>query len=412
MIRDHVREAQKPSAPAATNALRRKCSLCSKKRHLLQRSSDGQQGPKSMPSAVQDVLRSSGRPLEPEARRFFEPRFGHDFGRVRIHTGYKAAESTRKLNALAFTFGEDIVVGDKSSQNKKEALKTLAHELVHVIQQGAALPGGEFEVNDRNSASEREARQVSYNLMAGLPVAVNHSFRGVQRDGGDEEERRRLPPAEASQSSSSQFQQTAVGASLGWPGSYRRPTYQLQLDPSIRAQMNIMQLLTLDSMRRSLLLLDYSTIAASQPPPWLSTSAVPATQPGQPLVPRGAGPSEPRAATTGDLVRAVMRIPAVDSALTRLQTEASGQARHAWHELSTGERVILLTQTALIGGGTLAGILSSTGARQFALEQLQGRDLPVPGIRGLTFRLNLAGPERSVMFNLDVGQLLPPSLGF
>lgn len=188
--------------------------------------------------------------------------------------------------------------------------------------------------------------------------------------------------------------------------------YQLQLDPSIRAQMDVMQLLAPESIRRSFLLLDYSTLVASQPPSWLSTSTAPAAQTSQPLVPRGAGPSEPRPATTGDLVRAVMRVPAVDSALTRLQTEASSQASHVWHELSTGERVILLTQTALIGGGAIAGILSSSGGRQLALEQLQGRNVPVPGVPGLTFKLNLTGPERNVMFNLNLGRLLPSSLGF
>jgi hypothetical protein len=358
-----------------------------------------------MPPIVLEVLRSPGRPLDDESRRFFEPRLNHEFGRVRIHIGSKAEDSTKALNALAFTSGEKIVLGEKVSKDKKAASRTLAHELVHVVQQRDAVLGGELEIDDTNSPSEREARKLSDDIISGLPAAVNHSFSGIQKDNGDEEERLRLAPT-------SQPQLSLGRGSLGWPGIQQRPEYQLELDPSIRAQMDVMQLLDPDSIRRSMLQLDYSTFVASQPPPWLRTPSTTAAQPSQPLVPREAGPSEPRQATIGDFFRALVRVPAVDSALTSLRTEASGQARHVWHELSTGERVILLSQTALIGGGTLAGILSSSEARQFALEQLQGRDVPVPGVPGLTFQLNLAGQERRVMFNLNLGRLLPPSLGF
>jgi hypothetical protein len=37
-----------------------------------------------VPPIVHDVLRSAGRPLDPGTRAFMEPRFGHDFGRVRV----------------------------------------------------------------------------------------------------------------------------------------------------------------------------------------------------------------------------------------------------------------------------------------------------------------------------------------
>ena len=32
-----------------------------------------------------------------------EPRFGHDFSQVRVHTDLKASESARALNAFAYT---------------------------------------------------------------------------------------------------------------------------------------------------------------------------------------------------------------------------------------------------------------------------------------------------------------------
>jgi hypothetical protein len=36
-------------------------------------------------------------------RAFFEPRFGHDFSQVQVHSDAKAAESARAVNALAYS---------------------------------------------------------------------------------------------------------------------------------------------------------------------------------------------------------------------------------------------------------------------------------------------------------------------
>jgi hypothetical protein len=44
---------------------------------------------------VAEALHSPGRPLDPAVRAALEPRFGHDFSRVRIHTERRAAESAR-----------------------------------------------------------------------------------------------------------------------------------------------------------------------------------------------------------------------------------------------------------------------------------------------------------------------------
>src|SRR5690348_11743952 len=38
------------------------------------------------PAIVRDVLRSTGQPLDQATRAYFEPRFGHDFSTVRVHT--------------------------------------------------------------------------------------------------------------------------------------------------------------------------------------------------------------------------------------------------------------------------------------------------------------------------------------
>jgi len=380
-------------------ALLRKCDKCHKKQ-LLKRSSEGA-GPRSVPPIVYEVLCSPGRPLDPGTRAFFEPRFAHDFGRVRVHTEPEAARSARQVSALAYTMGSDIVFDSgKYAPERDVGRSLLAHELTHVVQQGSASENADLTVADSDSSSEAEARKASKAVASGRitdfrPVA---SASGIQRENGDEDERK-MPD-------SSQSRQSMGGGGNAWQSNVQKPWYQLQLDPRIGSQLAVMQYtdrtLSTESLRRSLLQIDYSTLQTTQPPPWVTTPSVP---PAKPLVPKGAGPSVPRPATTGDIIKGAMRIPAVDSALTRLRTEASDQAKHVWRELRAGGRIVLLTQTALIGSGALAGILSSPEARQFAFQQLQGTNIPMPGIPGLTFQLNLASPQRSVMFNLNLGEM-------
>src|SRR6185312_11363096 len=62
----------------------------------------------SLPDSFSPV-HGVGQPLEPATRAFMEPRFGHDFSHVRIHTDARAAASARSINALAYTSGSNIV---------------------------------------------------------------------------------------------------------------------------------------------------------------------------------------------------------------------------------------------------------------------------------------------------------------
>ena len=94
------------------------------------------------------ALRSGGRPLPDSLRVFMEPRFGHDFGSVRIHTGNTAVELAASIHARAFALGPDLVFGANQYAPETETGRLLlAHELTHSIQQGHAT---------RLSAPERE----------------------------------------------------------------------------------------------------------------------------------------------------------------------------------------------------------------------------------------------------------------
>ncbi|OEU83691.1 MAG: hypothetical protein BA873_08705 [Desulfobulbaceae bacterium C00003063] len=56
-------------------------------------------------------LKGGGQPLSENDRAFFEPRFGCDFSKVRVHTDAQAAEAARAVNARAYTVGQDVMFG-------------------------------------------------------------------------------------------------------------------------------------------------------------------------------------------------------------------------------------------------------------------------------------------------------------
>jgi hypothetical protein len=89
------------------------------------------------PAGVQDALgNSTGQPLDASTRAFMEPRFGHDFSRVRVHTDAAAASASRNLSASAFTLGSSIFFNaDRYEPHRLSGLGLIAHELTHVMQQ-------------------------------------------------------------------------------------------------------------------------------------------------------------------------------------------------------------------------------------------------------------------------------------
>ena len=81
-------------------------------------------------------LRGAGRPLPATVRAPMEQAFGADFRAVRVHSGPGAATFSHDLGARAFTIGSDIVLGADAADSAQPSV--LAHELAHVVQDGAA----------------------------------------------------------------------------------------------------------------------------------------------------------------------------------------------------------------------------------------------------------------------------------
>jgi hypothetical protein len=125
------------------------CEACRKKK--LQRHSENpdlssiSHPPSSVsevPPIVDEVLRSPGQPLDAETRTFMEPRFGHDFSTVRVHTDARAIESAGAMNAHAYTVGHNIVFGARQyAPRSSRGKRLLAHELTHSLQQGSQTKG-------------------------------------------------------------------------------------------------------------------------------------------------------------------------------------------------------------------------------------------------------------------------------
>ena len=206
--------------PGRTGLLQRKCDCgsttgpsgecteCRKKR--LQRRATNHAEPSSVPPVVDEVLRSPGQPLDAHTRASMEARFGHDFGRVsvhsklpqgtsrnpvigpahdeyereadtaasrvsvatpmggrgsadfgnvRVHTDSRAAESAQALDAHAYASGHHIVFSAGGyAPWTSEGRGLLAHELAHVLQQtGPATGTLQRNPDDKGGQEEKPA---------------------------------------------------------------------------------------------------------------------------------------------------------------------------------------------------------------------------------------------------------------
>jgi hypothetical protein len=138
-----------------------------RKEEVIQRKPVNNDEISEVPPIVHEVLGSPGQPLDLEARIFMEPRFGHDFSKVRVHTDAKATESARTIGAAAYTVGYQIVF-DKSRYlpDSTEGRYLLAHELAHVVQQRFASFTSQLRpLGEPTNPFEIEADRASNNVM-------------------------------------------------------------------------------------------------------------------------------------------------------------------------------------------------------------------------------------------------------
>jgi hypothetical protein len=133
------------------------------------------------------ALQGSGQPLPSSDRAFFEPRFGRDFGAVRIHSGLEAADLAQRVHARAFTVGKSVLLGRGEDRPGTEAGRLLlAHELTHVVQQGseastgsadaATLQRDEVECESFSPVGDAEAQRLIDNALSSSENDLREAF--------------------------------------------------------------------------------------------------------------------------------------------------------------------------------------------------------------------------------------------
>jgi hypothetical protein len=151
---DRVAQQMVSSTP-----LQRKCLLEDETKKLVQRKNNEVS---TGASVSNDLIRNlgPGQPLNPAMRAFFEPRFGHDFSRVRVHSDAQAA---RVVNARAFTAGRDVVFGKgEYAPDMTSGKRLIAHELTHVVQQNSS---------GYSQMQLKETKEITYIVKPGDTIA-------------------------------------------------------------------------------------------------------------------------------------------------------------------------------------------------------------------------------------------------
>ena len=171
-------------------------------------------------------------------------------------------------------------------------------------------------------------------------------------------------------------------------------------------------------------------------PAWQSVMSQPLPRPAKPMFTPGAGPSTPRPGELSDVTDALYQLPPVQGLVGQVHDEGLRQLRllrGEWNRASPGERTVMVTMTGIVVGSSVGIILANEPTRHAAFDFIKGRDIPIPFVDGLSFkildrggsltvplghgfsgttRLQFPGdashPDYGVMLNLDVLELLRP----
>jgi GH24 family phage-related lysozyme (muramidase) len=272
------------------------CEGCGTQGLSLQRSTRNSepetQNSGGVPPIVDEVLRSPGRPLDPDTRAFMEPRFGHDFSRVRVHTDGRAEESARAVNALAYTVGRDIVLGSAHSGLGHSIQRhVMAHELAHVVQQSAVSHAEQPEtlaVGAGDDIYEQDAERVAGQISGATKVPATGPV--SQRVA-----RRRLSRVNTAEATRVLRTGTVAGSGLQF--------YPMQLASTRIGPVSGVGGLIGDTSSNRLSVIIGQNLTLNQ----LATILLPLWQTATPFTPPGAtAPVTPQAITAADLARGLL----------------------------------------------------------------------------------------------------------
>jgi hypothetical protein len=181
-VAEQVMRMPEPAAAMTSQGnpvVRRNCANCKKEddehKKIARKEFGGAVGLDRMtaPPIVHQVMRSQGEQLDPASRAFFEPRFGRDFGSVRLHTDSLAARSAQEMSALAYTVGRHLIfAGGQHTPNTRAGRQLLAHELAHVVQQSGAMPPNNRRLADAKDGEGPTADQAAMRAGSGQAASL------------------------------------------------------------------------------------------------------------------------------------------------------------------------------------------------------------------------------------------------
>ncbi|UQX88110.1 DUF4157 domain-containing protein [Jatrophihabitans telluris] len=366
---------------------------------------------------VRPMSRPSGRTLDPWVRALFEPRFGQDFGRVRVHQDAAAAELTRAGQAHAVTSGDDIAFApDSYRPTSAQGLVRMGHELAHVVQ---------FRRGRPDVLGETRAHEAARTIASGGLVG-SHQLggppRGMARDplaptpspfavGELEFVLGRFNSFTAGSSELSAADATSADSLAGHLKA------MLAADPTTRfivrgRSVAVENRPDLSSERARAVMA--ALVAAGIPRTALSTETT-LSGPGRDEVdvrvapPRstvadlapGVPPPAARKGSASDAANAVLKVPAIAGLKDRAEAEAKRQLGRT----TTEDKVAIGVGTAgFLGVGTAALVLSAE-LRNLALSQLDGVTIPLAPLADLHFQVPV--PGTNVRLGLDMRALGP-----
>jgi hypothetical protein len=145
-----------------------RCISCRRRNGLIQRSAENEDP--ACAWGMDEIVRSTGQPMDRALRTDMEQSFGIDFSEVRLHTDAAAARSARHLKARAYTVGPNIVFAQgRFAPQTALGRHLIAHELTHVLQQRGASPNN---VTLEPERAEHQARSTAAAVCSGHPVAA------------------------------------------------------------------------------------------------------------------------------------------------------------------------------------------------------------------------------------------------
>ncbi|MBW4635574.1 MAG: DUF4157 domain-containing protein [Iphinoe sp. HA4291-MV1] len=124
--------------------------------------------------------REGGQPLAKSVQKPMERAFGADFSQVKVHTDAQSDRLNRSIQARAFTTGQDMFFQQGTYQpESRTGQELIAHELTHVLQQGASRDSRMSAIQCKNG-SKKKAKETTNQSDQNQPEQLNQKWKDVE----------------------------------------------------------------------------------------------------------------------------------------------------------------------------------------------------------------------------------------